>query len=214
MLVPAKSVSTLRVIFSIIDPGKDEKNLIAHTSGTGDAGDIEIFGDSIILYGGSAESSTLIGAIGNSGTINFIANNMSVQYGGGGVNTFSQGDGGLIHLNISENVAIQFGGFGSEVNDKGDGGLIQIDADNLEIRFGGFGVGTFAEGDGGVIDLNIANDLKVLSGGFGADTLAEGNGGRIEIDARNLELISAGMGVNAKMGLLGLNLGQILMSEI
>ena len=211
--------------FSIIDPGKEEKNFLTHTFGRGDAGNIEINSNTIIMYGASIESSTLAGATGDSGSINFVANNMSIQYGGGGVNTFSQGSGGLIHLDIEEDVKLQFGGFGAEVGDRGDGGTIQvetkdleirfggfgsdsrgagkggriqIDAEDLEIRFGGFGVSTFADGDGGTIDLNIANNLKVSQGGFGADTLAEGNGGSIEIDTQNLELINAGMGVNSR----------------
>ena len=211
--------------FSIIDPGKLEKNILTYTSGSGDAGKIEVVADSIVLYGASLESSTLAGATGNSGLVSFSGQNMSIQYGGGGVNTFSQGNGGLIHLDIAKNVKLQFGGFGAEVKDSGDGGkiqvstdtleiqfggfgsdsqgtgkggTIQIDAQNLDIKYGGFGTSTFASGDGGIIDLNIANRLRVTSGGFGADALNEGNGGKIDIDTKYLELIDAGMGVNSR----------------
>ena len=224
-LVPSQININASDTFSIIDPGKEGANFQIHTFGRGDAGNIEINSNSVILYGASTESWTLAGATGDSGKIYFVADNMSVQHGGGGVNTFSEGGGGSIQLDIEQDVKIQFGGFGAEVFDRGDGGTIhvktsnleiqyagfgsdsngngrggkvQIDAENLEIRFGGFGVGTFSDADGGIIDLNIAEKLKVVSGGFGADTFANGDGGRIEIDARNIELISAGMGVNAK----------------
>ena len=185
-------------IFSIINPGKNEKNILAHTSGIGDAGEINVLADSIIMYGASLESWTLAGATGNSGEINFTAQNMSVQNGGGGVNTFSQGRGGIIHLDIAENLKIKSGGFGAEVRDRGDGGVIRINAQNLEILYGGLGVATYGAGTGGTIDLNIANDLKATSGGFGADALDEGNGGKIEINAQNLELYNAGMGANTR----------------
>ncbi len=189
----------------------------AHTSGFGDAGDIEIISNSIILYGASIESWALAEATGNSGTIDFVAQNMSVQYGGGGVNTYGLGNGGEIYADIEEDINIQFGGFGAEVHGAGDGGTIQVDATNLEIRSAGIGVGTFNDGNGGIINLKITDNLKVFSGGFGADTLGKGDGGSIKVDAQNIELVNAGMGVNArdrgKGGNISVTAGTILLKD-
>lgn len=184
--------------FSLIDPGASQSNIVAHTYGTGDAGAIEIVADTIVMYGGSVESSTEIEAAGNSGSVNFTAQNMSVQNGGAGVNTYSRGDGGAIALDIANELKIQSGGFGAEVRDIGNGGTINISAANLEIRFGGAGVNTYGRGDGGAIALDIANELKIQFGGFGADALGQGDGGTIGINAKNISLNGAGMGVNTR----------------
>ncbi|MEM7593454.1 MAG: filamentous hemagglutinin N-terminal domain-containing protein, partial [Cyanobacteria bacterium P01_A01_bin.83] len=180
---------------AIIDPSRNSRNIVAHTSGTGDAGVIDIVADSIIIYGASVESWTLAGASGNGGEINFTAQNMSLNNAGAGVNTFSQADGGIINLNIAQNVQLKSGGFGATARDEGKGGVIQIKAQNLDIKSGGFGTSTFGNGDAGVIDLDISDSLRVTSGGFGSDAAADGNGGTIQIDARNIELNEAGMGV-------------------
>ena len=213
--------------FSIVDPGKTQQNLLVHTSGSGDAGEINISAKQIVLYGASLESWTLANASGDAGTISLVAEDMTIQHGGAGVNTDSQGDGGTIDLDIAKELKIQYGGFGAEVFNSGDGGeilidsqnieiqnagigadtraagnggTIIIDAENLEIRSGGMGVSAFAAGDGGKIDLNIARNLKVVSGGFGADASSAGDGGSIEIEAQNIELIDAGMGANTRRG--------------
>ena len=181
---------------SIIDPSKQQQNILAHTSGTGNAGTINLTADRIIVYGTSLESWTLAGATGDSGAINLTANNLAIQYGGGGVNTFSEGKGGTISLNIAEDVAIASGGFGAEARDKGAGGTVEIAAKNLKIVSAGIGTGTFASGKGGTIDLKIANNLIIDTGGFGADAKGSGDGGSIEIEAKNIQFIASGIGVN------------------
>lgn len=180
---------------AVIDPSRNSRNIVAHTSGTGDAGVVDIVADSIILYGASVESWTLAGASGNGGEINFTAQNMSLNNAGAGVNTFSQADGGIINLNIAQDIQLKSGGFGAIARDEGKGGIVQIKAQNLDIQSGGFGTSTFGNGDAGVIDLDISDSLTVTSGGFGSDAAADGNGGTIKIDARNIELNEAGMGV-------------------
>ncbi len=179
---------------SIIDPSRNSRNIVAHTSGTGDAGVIDIVADSIVIYGASVESWTLAGASGNAGEINFTAQNMSMNNAGAGVNTFSQADGGIINLDIAQDVQLKSGGFGAVARDEGMGGTVQIKAQNLDIKYGGIGTSTFGNGDAGSIYLDISDNLTVTSGGFGLDAYADGNGGTITIDARNIELYEAGMG--------------------
>ncbi len=179
---------------SIVDPGRNSNNIVAHTSGTGDAGAINIVADSIVVYGASFDSWSLPGASGNAGEINLTAQNISLNNAGAGVNTFSQADGGIINLDIAQDVQLKSGGFGATARDQGRGGTVQIKAQNLDIKFGGIGTGTFGNGDGGSINLDIADNLTITSGGFGSDAYADGNGGKINIDARNIELYEAGMG--------------------
>ena len=181
---------------SIIDPGSNEQNIVAHTFGTGDAGTIDLVADRIITYGASLESWTLTAATGDSGAINLVANNIAIQNGGGGVNTFSKGTGGTISVNVAENMTIASGGFGAEARGEGAGGKVKIAANNLNIVSGGIGTGTFASGKGGTIDLNIANNLVIESGGLGTDARGSGDGGRIEIEAKNIQFLSAGLGAN------------------
>ena len=181
---------------SIIDPSNQQQNILAHTSGTGDAGAINLTADRIIIYGASLESWTLAEATGDSGAIDLTANNLAIQYGGGGVNTFSEGAGGTISLNIAEDIAIASGGFGAEARDIGAGGTVEIAANNLKIVSGGIGTGTFASGKGGTIDLKIADNLTIDTGGFGADAKGSGDGGSIKIEAKNIQFLSAGIGVN------------------
>lgn len=191
--------------FSIIDPGRNSSivdttrnshNIVAHTSGIGDAGIIDIAADSIVIYGASVESWTLAGATGNAGEINYTAQNMSMINAGAGVNTFSQGDGGTINLDIAQNLQFKSGGFGAIARDQGVGGTVHIKAQNLDIKFGGIGTGTFSTGDAGIIDLDIEDSLTITSGGFGSDAYGDGDGGRIQVKARNIELHAAGMGAN------------------
>ncbi|MEL6578376.1 MAG: filamentous hemagglutinin N-terminal domain-containing protein [Cyanobacteria bacterium J06621_12] len=200
--VPATIEINASETFSIVDPGKGQENISAHTSGTGQAGIINLAADTIITYGASLESWTLAGATGDSGEINLTADNASIQHGGGGVNTFSQGKGGTIKLNVTEDAAIAFGGFGAETRyegaekDAGAAGTVDIEAENLKIASGGIGTGTFGSGTGGLISLKIAKNLIIESGGLGADAQASGNGGKIDITAQNIEFKSAGLGAN------------------
>ncbi|MEL6927919.1 MAG: S-layer family protein [Cyanobacteria bacterium J06600_6] len=205
--------------FSIVDPGKKQQNLLVNSVGSGNGGQINVTAEQIVLYGGSLESWSLSSATGNAGSINFMAEDMTVQYSGAGVNTDGRGNAGAINLDIAGDLKIQYGGFGGEVFDSVDdqeirtnslaemdaklvsnGGEVKINAQNLEISSGGIGVNSYSAGNGGKIDLNIAQNLKVISGGFGADAFGEGNGGSIEIDAQNIELINAGMGANTRGG--------------
>ena len=121
--------------FSLIDPGRNSSiidternshNIVAHSSGIGDAGVININADSIIVYGASFESWTLKGSSGNAGEINFTAQNMSMNNAGAGVNTFSEVDGGIINLDIAQDVQIKSGGLGAVARDEGMGGTVQI----------------------------------------------------------------------------------------
>ena len=180
---------------SVVEPGRNSNNIIAHSSGTGDAGIINIIADSIIVYGASFDSWTLPGASGNPGEINLTAQNMSFNNAGAGVNTFSQADGGIINVDIAQDIQLKSGGFGATAREQGSGGTVHIKAQNLDIKNGGIGTSTFGNGDAGIIDLDIGGNLTVTSGGFGSDAYADGNGGKIYIDARNIELYEAGMGV-------------------
>lgn len=174
------------------------QNLITKTLGTGNAGEINVTANSAVIYGGGFEGNTQENSSGNGAIVTFNADRMSVQNGGGGVNTSAAGNGGKINLNIVNDLKIQRGGFGADTFSSGNGGRIEINATNLEVVEGGAGVNTLGSGNGGTFDLNIANYLKIRRGGFGADTVSTGDGGSIEIDAKIVELKEAGIGVNAR----------------
>ena len=191
--VPSKIFINASDTFSIINAG----GIDLDTTGTGDAGILDIIADSVVFYRGGLTSSSLENSSGNAGTVVFNVGRMSIQNGGGGVNTFGSGDGGVLELNIANDLKIQFGGFGADTFDTGDGGRIKINANNLDVIYGGAGVNTVGSGNGGVLELNITNDLKIQFGGFGANTFDTGNGGSIEIQTKVLDLNNGGIGVNA-----------------
>ena len=193
-IVPPKISINAQETFSIVRG----MNLTNQTLGIADAGTIDVDADTVVIYSGGFEGNTLPNSSGNGGLVTFNANRMSVQNGGGGVNTLGSGNGGTINLNIANDLKIKAGGFGADTFDTGHGGRIEINAGNLEVVEGGAGVNTLGSGNGGTIDLNVTNELKIRYGGFGADAVNTGNGGKIEIDAKTIDLKFAGIGVNAR----------------
>ena len=152
--------------FSIINGG----DIAIDTFGSGDSGTLDINANTIIFFGGGFAAGTTTGSSGNAGNVNFTANNLSIQNGGGGINTNGSGNGGQIILNIAENVNFRSGGFGADANGVGNGGLIEINASNLTLVSSGLGADSNSSGEGGTIDINLANNLVINDGGIGADS--------------------------------------------
>ncbi len=191
---PSRVAIAASETFSIINGG----DIAIDTFGTGDSGTLDINAETIIFFGGGFAAGTTTGSSGNAGNVNFTANNISIQNGGGGINTNGSGNGGQIILNVADNVNFRSAGFGANANGIGNGGLIQINADNLTLVSSGLGADSNSSGDGGTIDINLTNNLIVNNGGIGADSNDTGRGGTIEIDAQNIDVDGGGFGVDSR----------------
>ncbi|OKH54522.1 hypothetical protein NIES2101_06830 [Calothrix sp. HK-06] len=176
-------------------------NVVAHTFGQGNAGNIEINAQKVFLDGlaSNGESSGIGSAVfgnakGNAGEIVINTNSLSVTDSASlFVATFGQGNAGSITINASYNVI--FDGVGAngrssnafstvEEKSSGDGKEINIRANTLNVNNGAvIGTTTRGKGDGGNINIKV-NRLEAQAGGEILSTSrSSGNAGNITVNA-------------------------------
>ncbi|ELS04097.1 filamentous hemagglutinin family N-terminal domain [Xenococcus sp. PCC 7305] len=195
----------------------DGAQISTSTFGRGQAGNIEIIADSIILSGFSESNtsdgnrsgifvSTQPGSAGDAGELTINADSLTIENGARiSANTRGPGQGSKVTLNL-ERLVVQTGGeigAGSLVNnadnDRGDGGTLTIEAnDSIEVigakningELEKSSIFTLAEGKGDAGALNIStNQLTVADGGeINASSTGTGAAGTLTINADNLNL--------------------------
>lgn len=153
---------------------QEESQISSATQGNGNAGNLIVKADNIILTGSDSESATGL---------------LSSVYEGG------NGKGGDIdittnRLTVRDDAEIVSGSLGT-----GDAGNIRIKANFLEILGKGSGIASFTNaGNGGNITLDIADLLFLRGGGLISSTAgrsqAGGNGGNININSKFIVAIS------------------------
>ncbi|MHC5932913.1 two-partner secretion domain-containing protein [Nostoc sp.] len=147
---------------------QEESEISSGTFGNGNAGNLTVQADNIILTGSDSEfltgitSSVQKGANGKGGDIDITTNN----------------------FNIRDNAEIFSGSLAT-----GEAGNIRINANFLEILGKGSGIGSSTNaGNGGSITLNIADLLLLRRGGLISTTAgrseAGGDGGNININSK------------------------------
>ncbi|MHC5856344.1 two-partner secretion domain-containing protein [Nostoc sp.] len=145
-----------------------ESQISSATFGNGNAGNLTVKADNIILTGSDGEFATGLlssvdeGANGKGGNIDVTTNRLTVR----------------------DDAEIVSGSFGT-----GDAGNIRIKANFLEILGKGSGIASFTNaGNGGNITLDIADLLLLRGGAFISTTAgrsqAGGNGGNININSK------------------------------
>ncbi|MHC5912882.1 MAG: two-partner secretion domain-containing protein [Nostoc sp.] len=145
-----------------------ESQISSATFGNGNAGNLTVKADNIILTGSDGEFATGLlssvdeGANGKGGNIDVTTNRLTVR----------------------DDAEIVSGSFGT-----GDAGNIRIKANFLEILGKGSGIASFTNaGNGGNITLDIADLLLLRGGGLISTTAgrsqAGGNGGNININSK------------------------------
>ncbi|MEL6580916.1 MAG: filamentous hemagglutinin N-terminal domain-containing protein [Cyanobacteria bacterium J06621_12] len=171
--------------------GTVSTSLTANTFGEGDAGQLNVSTEKLIIKDGGLLLSTTA-STGNSG--NLTINASSVEISGVGksnrdpslisTQTDNGGDGGDILLNtdnllISDRASLSVDGFGSGIP-----GSLTVNAKNIEIRdFGSISATTGFEA-GGNIELNIQDNLTLRDNSIiSAQAFNEANGGNLKIDA-------------------------------
>lgn len=176
-------------------------NVVAHTSGQGNAGSIKINAQKVFLDGlaSNGESSGIGSAVfgnakGDAGEIVINTNSLSVTDSASlFVATFGQGNAGSITINASYNVI--FDGVGAngrssnafstvEEKSSGDGKQINITANTLNVNNGAvIGTTTRSKGDGGNINIKV-NHLEAQAGGEILSTSrSSGDAGNITVNA-------------------------------
>ena len=170
-----------RITFSGEDKRGISSGILALTTHTGSAGNIELETNQFILREGTRISSQSSGS-GQSGDIQIQASDLVRLEG-----MNSAGEGSFIIANAS-----------GDLDNAGDGGTIALTAGHLQLSDGAqIGTATFGTGQGGMLNINVSGNVK-FSGedktGFRSglfttsDFGATGNAGTIRLNAGNLSL--------------------------
>lgn len=176
--------------------------IAARTSGSGNAGDVEVRAEQIDLDFGAISADVMPTSTGHGGQVRVEAGHLTIRNGGGiFASTAASGRAGDVsvlarHLLIdgrtphepfsTPNTAATFGGTGvaSQTlrrDQGGDGGQVRIAADQLRIvgKYGAISTESFGPGNSGTIDIQ-ANDLVLDQGGrITTSSFGTGNSGRI-----------------------------------
>ena len=172
---------------------------------TGNAGDVSVTAQGILLLFDGGQISSLTQTTGNAGSLNVHAGRMAIDNFGSPVLTGlgssavagSAGNAGSVKLHVDADLTIRDGGI--IVNDmagRGNGGRVQITAGSMLIdgqasnSFGG--ILTLSRGGfgrAGDIDIATSGDLSVLSGGqIISTTFAAGPAGSVKVSAGSMTL--------------------------
>jgi len=188
----------------------DGAKINTSTEGTGNAGDITLFTNSLSIdrqdgFPTGIFSNTLSTENGNAGSISINARDHINIYRGGEIssNTFSKGYAGLIQietgsLNIARLDSNLFTGIFSDAktNSQGNAGSIIVKAsDSINLDNGRITSNTEinSSGHAGEISIQADNDIVIKnSSEIGSNTSAIGNAGSIEVSAKNLYLDGTG----------------------
>ena len=188
----------------------DGAQLSANTFGAGDAGDLSIKAQTVVVSGGipGFTSSGLFSNVnfgsGHGGNVTIETDNLKVSGGGQiAASTFDAGNAGTLIVK-AQTIALDgvndlgsSGLFAATVFGSGNGGAIAVQSDRLQVTNGAqIAVTTFATGNAGTlqvgaqtIELTGASLNGNPSGFFSSVTAsATGNGGSINVDAGQLRL--------------------------
>jgi filamentous hemagglutinin family protein len=149
-------------------------NIETTTRDAGNAGNIHIAADRVMLSSSDISAQTLQGSTGQSGEISIIASELielsNPSYKTGNLakisaSTFSSGDGGKITLSAPELVVSDNASIESNTHSSGHAGNINIDIDSLTLSEGGIissGVmASGAIGKGGSIHIDAKDSLTI-----------------------------------------------------
>ncbi|WP_448603735.1 two-partner secretion domain-containing protein [Thermoleptolyngbya sp.] len=178
--------------------------LIASTSGRGDAGNIEIRArDGILLTGARTIifSEVRPGAVGNGGTLQIEANTFTLAEDAAltASNVLAEGNAGQIILRVRDRISIKNGPiFANTISSvAGQGGNILLEAGSLFMsnepgrrNLVNLGALTAGRGDAGNITIRVRDRMVLDNSSIltGVNEDAEGNGGTIRITTDSLVL--------------------------
>ena len=161
---------------------------------TGDSGNLTINSQTITVNNGSLlNTRTYPGGIGDAGDIQISTNQLLMENDAQiSASTFGIGDGGVIEINAADRIQLDSGDIGSSaVGGDGNAGEIQIFTRQLFMQNGAqVGTGTFSSGDGGLLTVNATDQIQLSgasTGLFGqAASGSSGNAGDVNIVTNQL----------------------------
>ena len=200
------------------------------STGTADAGNIELITDDIVLADGGALSATTEDGAG--GSVRIDTNTIRLDRGLINASVLGMGTGGNIEINAVESAEITGLGFDflqdnlfnpellspeflaslriDQINQgilaatggSGDAGTIEIRAGNITLSSGGLiAAATGGDGSAGTITIDAAESLQVDASFVSNNTLFAGQGGDIFINASSLEVLQGGQITASSLGM-------------
>lgn len=166
-----------------------------HTAAEGNAGQILLQADSILINNQSgAGSNTYVNATGNGGKV-FVKANYELQIedeSGLGTTSFGRGNAGEINIAVGKLEIRRGGGMGSSTEGSGNGGQINITANSLLLEnLGGFTTSTAknSTGQAGQINIYVRDSMRLRNYvGIESNTEGAGDAGQININANSLRI--------------------------
>ncbi|MEL6462054.1 MAG: filamentous hemagglutinin N-terminal domain-containing protein [Cyanobacteria bacterium J06621_15] len=166
---------------------------------TGDAGEIRIKTDSLVLTNGAAIESLTLGT-GKGGNLTIDARN--IQLSGKNSNDMPSQfitsalfetiiDSGEIRINTDSLILKDGALIISSNSGNGNGGNIAIDADDIKfLEDSNLFASTLEDSTGNAGNVEIKTDSLILTNGsqINSSTSGQGNGGNLTVDARNIQL--------------------------
>ncbi|KAB8334247.1 filamentous hemagglutinin N-terminal domain-containing protein [Scytonema tolypothrichoides VB-61278] len=182
---------------SLTSKGSD---ITTDTSGTGNAGNINIKANSFRLENGKVFSEAQENSTGNAGEIKINVTGTLELPQGAGISTTTLGKGDAGTIDITAGSFVLKGSrvvSNSDQNSTGNAGKINITAGSFELE-GGQGVssqmGKNSIGEGGEIKINVTDSLTINNtNGIITNTSGRGNAGKINITAGSFRLEQAGV---------------------
>ena len=184
--------------------------ILAATSGQGNAGSIDITTNHLMISGDGAPSDSVTGirsdansgSTGHAGEISIQATSMELLANGTvRSSTFSEGDAGVVQV-AADRLLIDDAFLSSTANSSatGNGGNLVVNASDIEVRnTGEIRAITFGQGNAGAIDITT-DHLTVAGNGASSFTAvvsdagrgSSGDAGRVSIQANDIELFNNG----------------------
>ncbi|MGQ4648473.1 two-partner secretion domain-containing protein [Lyngbya aestuarii] len=175
-----------------------------NSSGRGEGGDIYIQTGSLAITNGATLKASTEGE-GNAGNVSIVADSVLVegkQQDGERSGVFSlvdseaRGEGGQIHIEADSLSVFNGASLDSSTIGAGNAGNLIINSQRTTIKEGAsISASTFGEFDAGDITLNATESVVVSDDGAifsGVGERATGNGGKIEINTSSLALLEGG----------------------
>ncbi|QDL14853.1 hypothetical protein DP113_11790 [Brasilonema octagenarum UFV-E1] len=166
---------------------------------TGLAGDINmsVKGPLVVNTAGITADSS---GTGNAGKININANSLQIENSGINSRAFNSGFGGEINFNIADSLTIKGTNITTNTYGRGDAGKINITAGSFRLQEG-VGVSSQAQensrGKGGEINITVAGTLESGRGvGIQTSTYGQGDAGKINIRANSLRAKNSAISSN------------------
>lgn len=159
----------------------------APTFGPGDAGSVFVATDTLLIDGGSINSTTV--GTGNGGSVTVDAREITMVQGGINSATLSEGDAGTVNVRADVLRVLNGAGISSSTLAEGDAGNVVIEAGLLEIAGGEISSST-EDGTFRIPEGEITGPFFPATGNAGsvqvfADTLSMSDGGQIVASTDN-----------------------------